>query len=159
MMKSIFAVLLIAIAASASSAQDTPAEIQKYVDGRGGKKNYPTSVSKIVRGDLNGDGIEDVVVQYIVQEGSPGNYYASYIAVFLNRSGRLTYATEMPAGTKLSGNLVPDGVFNGYLTLDRFASNGSEKLGTVSYRLSGGKLVEVPTMKLDRMTQDRSTSS
>lgn len=125
---------------SAFAQTDTPAEIQSYVDGRGGKKNYPTEISKIVRGDLNGDGNEDAVVQYIVQEGSPGNYFASYIATFLNKGGKMVFASEMEAGTKLAAGLVPVEIVNKRLAVDRFAANSQTKIGTLYYKLVGKKL-------------------
>jgi TonB family protein len=157
---SLSALLFLALGPFSTSAQtdDVPAEIQKYVDGRGGKKKFPTEINKLVMGDLNRDGKDDAVVQYIIQEGYPGNYYSSHIAVFLNRRGKFVYTTQMSAGTKLVGGLVPVFIRSGTIALDKYGENSDQVVGAVFYKLVGAKLVKtkmpaVMEMRLDRITK------
>lgn len=139
----IFAVLLFVGFETISTAaqENAPAEIQSFVKKRGGK--FPAEVNKYLTGDLNGDGKDDAVVQYYINEGAPGNYYTSYIAVFLNRNGKLVYTSQFTAGTKLSGGLVPQSIADRQVAVDKYAANSPEKSGTVYYKLVGKKLVQL----------------
>lgn len=136
------ALFFIALQSVATSAQEVPAEIQSYVSKQGGAKKYPTEINKIAMGDLNGDGTEDAVVQYNVNEGAPGNYFSSYIAAFVNKGGKYVLAAKMSSGTKLSGAIVPSGIAGGKVAADQYPPNSNEKSGTVYYKLVGKKLVK-----------------
>ena len=127
-------------ALSATAQENAPAEIQNYVKKRGGK--FPAEVNKYVVGDLNSDGKQDAVVQYYINEGAPGNYYESFIAVFLNKGGKFVFTSEMRAGTKLSAGMVPSGIESGKVAVDTYAANSFEKSGTIYYKLVGRKLVK-----------------
>lgn len=133
--------VFITFQAVSTAAQEAPAEVQSYVKKRGGKK--PAEVNKYLTGDLDGDGKDDAVVQYYINEGAPGNYYSSYIAAFLNKNGKLVFASEFTAGTKLSGGLVPSGIADRQVAVDQYAANSNEKSGTVYYKLVGKKLVKL----------------
>ncbi len=139
----IFALLIfVGFESVSATAQETnaPGEIQNYVKKRGGK--YPAEVNKYVTGDLNGDGKQDAVVQYYINEGAPGNYYESFIAVFLNKGGKFVFNNEMRAGTKLSAGMVPAGIESGKVAVDQYPANSFEKSGTIYYKLVGKKLVK-----------------
>src|SRR5690349_19146967 len=128
MMKKIYtlifaALFLVGFAAIQTAAQENnaPAEIQNYVKKRGGK--FPAEVNKYITGDLNGDGKADAVVQYYINEGAPGNYYESFIAVFLGTGSKFVFASEMRAGTKLSAGMVPAGIASGKIAVDQYPAN------------------------------------
>ena len=156
-------VVLFSTADVFAQADAAPAEIQKYVESRGGRKKLPTEINKIVMGDLNRDGKEDAVVQYIIQEGYPGNYFSSHIAVFLKQRGKFVFATTMNAGTKLTSGLVPEMVLEGKIVVDRYPANSNTKSDTIFYKLLGKRLVKTTMpkreMRLDRITKLGSTDS
>lgn len=139
----VFALFFAAFQAEPIFAQEAaaPSEVQTYVKKRGGKK--PTEINKYVTGDLNGDGQADAVAQYIIQTGAPGNDFTSYIAVFLNKGGKMVFASQIAAGSKLSGGLVPQMIDKGNVAVDRYEANAMEKTGTVYYKLVGKKLVKL----------------
>ena len=138
--KYLFAPITIAALAFSVIGQTAPQEIENYVKKKGGK--YPTEINKYVEGDLNGDGKADAVVQYNVNEGAPGNYFVSYIAVFVNKGGKMVFSSEMINGSKLGDVLVPSEVTGKKAVFDIYGSSGTEKKGTASYKLVGKKLVK-----------------
>ena len=103
----------------------------------------------IVRGDLNGDGNEDAVALYTLEGMSGTNQYVQYLAVFINRRGRLRYATHQVAGGKnekeIDSVLIKDGKIylqtKEYLPAD--ASCCPSKKGQMSFVLSRGRLKEI----------------
>src|SRR5438552_3699965 len=54
----------------------------------------------IVKGDLNADSAEDAVVLYTIEGQGGSNQYIQYLAVFINRKGKLAYATHQMVGRK-----------------------------------------------------------
>lgn len=138
--KYFFAAIAVAILTFSAIGQTAPSEVQSYVKKKGGK--FPTEINKYVEGDLNGDGKADAVVQYNVNEGAPGNYFTSYIAVFVNKGGKMVFSSEMLNGSKLTKAMVPSGISNKQAVFDVYGSNSTEKTGTATYKLVGKKLVK-----------------
>jgi hypothetical protein len=55
---------------------------------------------KIIYGDVNGDGIKDAVVQYILEGAGGGNSWGQSIAVFLKRKGVYKMTADETVGGK-----------------------------------------------------------
>lgn len=126
-----------------SLAWAAPPEVESFVRAQGKRAGKPTQINKLLKGDLNGDRIPDLVVHYLVQVGAPGNDFVSYIAVFQGRpGGRCAFLTQRAAGAKLAQGLVPVSVRRGVIRCDRYAPNGLERIGSRSLRLVGTTLQE-----------------
>lgn len=138
--KYFFAAIAVAILTFSAIGQTAPSEVQNYVKKKGGK--FPTEINKYVEGDLNGDGKGDAVAQYNVNEGAPGNYFVGYIAVFINKGGKMVFSSEMRNGGKLTKGMVPSGISNKLVSFDIYGNNDLEKTGTATYKLVGKKLVK-----------------
>lgn len=124
-------------ATAAAQTNDAPKEVQAYVAKQGKKQKVPAAVNTIVKGDLNGDGKEDLAVQYYVQVGFPGNATTIATAVFLKKGNKFVFAAET------ADKFVPTAVENRKIVGDLFAADDSqEKIGTVKYKLVGRKLVK-----------------
>ena len=100
----------------------------------------------IVKGDLNADADEDAVVLYTIEGQGGSNNYIQYLAVFLNRKGKLVYATHQMVGGKNRRSIdsvsVKDGKIN-LQTLEYLSTDASccpSKKGQLNFVLSGGKL-------------------
>lgn len=125
-----------------ANAQDVDKNIENYVARKGKRARVPTEINKVVTGDIDGDGSEDVAVQYILQTGYPGNDFISYLAVFLNKKGRLTFAAETTVGAKLAGSIVPLEIKNRRIVCDNYnASN--ERVGAVEFKLARRRLIRL----------------
>lgn len=103
----------------------------------------------IVNGDLNADSAEDAVVLYTIEGQGGSNQYIQYLAVFLNRKGKLVYATHQVVGGKNRKSIdsvsIKDGKINlqtmEYLPTD--ASCCPSKKGQMRFILSGGRLKKI----------------
>lgn len=137
----IFYIIAAAFAFSFSAAAqtgDVPKEVRAYVAKQGKKEKSPADVNTIIKGDLNGDGKEDLAVQYHVQIGFPGNATVMATAVFLKKGNKFVFAAET------DDKIVPTEIEDGKIYGDLFATDGSlEKIGTVEYKLVGKKLVKI----------------
>lgn len=51
---------------------------------------------KIVKGDLNGDGVEDRAVLFVLEGGGGSNAYSNHLAAFLSESGKLKFIYSEP---------------------------------------------------------------
>ena len=140
-----YSILFLGLLALGTAAQveDAPKEIQAFVDREAKKEEVPVEINKLIYGNVGGDKKQDIVIQYNVQVGYPGNSFLSYIAVFLNRNGKYVFTAKMENGAKLSIVLVPAGVKNRVISFDKYGENGFKKIGTARYRLAGRKLVKV----------------
>lgn len=103
----------------------------------------------IVRGDLNADSAEDAVVLYTIEGQGGSNEYIQYLAVFLNRKGKLVYATHQVVGGRFRREIdsvsIKDGKINlqtmEYLSTDPAGS--PSKKGQMRFILSGGRLKKI----------------
>jgi hypothetical protein len=103
----------------------------------------------IVRGDLNADSAEDAVVLYTLEGQGGSNEYIQYLAVFLNRKGKLVYATHQMVGGKNRKSIesvsIKDGKIN-LQTLEYLPTDASccpSKKGQMRFILSGGRLKKI----------------
>ena len=103
----------------------------------------------IVRGDLNTDSAEDAVVLYTLEGQGGSNQYVQYLAVFLNRKGKLVYATHQVVGGKNRKSIesvsIKDGKIN-LQTLEYLPTDASccpSKKGQMRFILSGGRLKKI----------------
>jgi hypothetical protein len=100
----------------------------------------------IVRGDLNADSEEDAVVLYTLEGQGGSNQYIQYLAVFINREGRLAYVTHQVVGGKNRRSIesvsIKDGRIN-LQTLEYLPTDASccpSKKGLMKFVFSGGRL-------------------
>ena len=67
---------------------------------------------KIVKGDLNGDGVEDRAVLFVLEGGGGSNAYSTHLAAFISERGRLKFVYSMPVsgyGEEVQGVSYGDG--------------------------------------------------
>ena len=129
---------------NAQNAAGVEPEIKQYVANKAKKAKVPAEINSFVKGDLNGDGKDDTAVQYYIQIGFPGNLTNTYLAVFLNKNGKMRLAAETDT------IVVPTAIRDRLLIGDKYGNdtaNKFEKIGTVSYQLRGSKLIEVKANK------------
>ena len=133
---------LFAHSVNAQSPKVEP-EIKQYVEGKAKKANVPADIANVARGDLNGDGKEDVVIEYYIQIGYPGNMTNTYLTVFLNKDAKMNFVTET------SALVVPTKIENGVLFCDKYGEGGKkfDKVGTIKYKLVKRKLIEIKDKK------------
>lgn len=102
---------------------------------------------KFAEGDLNGDGVSDKAVLFVLEATNGGNAYATHLAVFVREAGALAYADSLPVSGYGEG--VQDfGVQEGAVAMkilvqgpdDATCCPSVEK--NVSYVLQRGKLIE-----------------
>ncbi|MEL6098783.1 hypothetical protein [Stenotrophomonas maltophilia] len=98
-------------------------------------------------GDLNGDGVSDRAVLFVLEATNGGNAYATHLAVFVREAGALAYADSLPVsgyGEGVQGFTIQEGTV-AIKTLvqgpdDATCCPSVEK--NVSYVLHNGKLTE-----------------
>jgi len=94
-------VTLILFAAADVKAQ---ANLEKAIDRHIEKVREDASenkaVRKIIYGDVNGDGVKDAVVQYLLEGAGGGNSWGQSIAVFINRKGVYKMTADETVGGK-----------------------------------------------------------
>lgn len=102
---------------------------------------------KFAEGDLNGDGINDKTVLFILEATSGGNAYATHLAVFFREAGALAYADSLPVSGYDEGVqdfTVQEGAVAMKILVqgpdDATCCPSVEK--NVSYVLQNGKLIE-----------------
>ena len=102
---------------------------------------------RFAEGDLNGDGVSDKVVLFVLQATDGGNGYATHLAVFLKEGNGLTYADSLPVSGYGEG--VQEFAVQGGMVVMKILVQGPgdatccpsvEK--NVSYVLHTGKLIE-----------------
>lgn len=102
---------------------------------------------KFAEGDLNGDGVSDKAVLFVLEATNGGNAYATHLAVFVREAGALTYADSLPVsgyGEGVQDFTVQDGAVAMKILVqgpdDATCCPSVEK--NVSYVLQNGKLIE-----------------
>src|ERR1700755_783390 len=125
-----------------AQVEDAPEDIKKFIGAEEKAQKVPVEINKLIYGDVGGDAKKDIVIQYNVQIGFPGNNFLSYIAVFLNKNGKYVFTAKMDNGAKLASVLVPASVSNKIIICDKYAPQGFDKVGTARYKLVGRKLVK-----------------
>jgi hypothetical protein len=125
-----------------AQVENAPEDIQKFISAEEKAQKVPVEINKLIYGDVGGNAKKDIVIQYNVQIGFPGNNFLSYIAVFLNKNGRYVFTAKMDNGAKLASVLVPASVRNKVIIFDKYAAQGFDKVGTARYKLVGRKLVK-----------------
>jgi hypothetical protein len=136
----LFGALYLNVSAQVDNA---PEDIKRFISTEEKGQQVPVEINKLIHGDVGGDAKKDIVIQYIVQVGYPGNSFISYLAVFLNQKGHYNFIMRMDDGGKLGNVLVPRSIKNKVIYFDKFAPQGFDKVGTVKYKLVGRKLVKV----------------
>jgi len=105
----------------------------------------------IMRGDLNGDGKEDVVALYTLESFKGTNLYLQYLAIFIKDSGNLRRVNHQIVGGKNRRVAELKSVINGEIHLDtqeylpKDASCCPSKKGNTRFSLIRGKLKEIET--------------
>jgi hypothetical protein len=67
---------------------------------------------KVVVGDLNGDGVPEIVVLYTIESQGGSNNYVQYLAVFARRGGHLVPLTHTSVGGKSRRSVELDSIDN-----------------------------------------------
>lgn len=102
---------------------------------------------RFAEGDLNGDGLSDKAVLFVLQATDGGNGYATHLAVFAREAGALAYADSLPVsgyGEGVQDFTVQEGSVAMKILVqgpdDATCCPSVEK--NVSYVLQNGKLIE-----------------
>jgi hypothetical protein len=97
--------MLLWVSSLTIAAQDGDiAIINKFISSQAtqiGGDEYPEA-RKIVKGDLNRDGVPDLAVLYTIEGMGGGNNHVQYLAVFVRSQGRLLHLTHTAVGGKLN---------------------------------------------------------
>src|ERR1051325_965700 len=103
---------------------------------------------KVVTGDLTHDGEPETVVLYTIEGQGGNNQYIQYLAVFVQRKGKLAPLTHVEVGGKSARAVELTTVNSNSILLDTLnygpkdASCCPSVKGTTRYVLSGGTLHE-----------------
>src|SRR5262245_15377777 len=73
---------------------------------------------RMVSGDLNIDGQEDLVVQYTLESMCGSNVYRFYLAVFLKQQGQYVYTASRQIGGKLQRDVTLQTIKDGKVLFD-----------------------------------------
>jgi len=103
---------------------------------------------RVVSGDLNHDGQEDLAVQYTLESMGGSNVYRFYLAVFLKQRGQYVYTASRQIGGKLQRDVTLQTIKDGKVLFDtleyepRDPSCCPSKPGHVVFILQGKQLKE-----------------
>jgi len=104
---------------------------------------------KVLRGDVNGDGTDDVVALYTLEGCDGANNYAQNLAVFLRKRKSIQYAANAVVGGKLNRSVELISISSGRINLDTMDYSSSDpaccpsRPGKTRYIFSKRKLHEV----------------
>ncbi len=95
--------LLLCLLSSASIAQSSDTDkINQFISRQAAEERGEEyeEARKVVKGDLNRDGVSDLAVLYTIEGQHGTNNYLQYLAVFIRVKGRLRHVTETEVGGK-----------------------------------------------------------
>jgi hypothetical protein len=135
-------------------------EIRIYIEKRTREedesKHASPYVSKIVRGDINGDQKEDVFVSYAIEGIGGDNFSMYYQALFLKERGRIIYKAERcngSFGTAQGESYIPIRIERGKVLCEILAYAPGDGVccpslkGKGNILFKGGKLVAIKSKK------------
>ena len=148
-------VLLCLLLTQVIAKQGNTNPIDKYIAAQAKKEKgeEPDGVRKVVRGDLNNDGADDVAVLYTIEGQNGSNNYIQYLAVFLGTSKGLMFAARTPAGGKNHREAELVSIANGKINLNTVDYGPKDPSccptlkGTTKYVLLHGRLLETKNQK------------
>jgi hypothetical protein len=147
---SVFLIILFTVSFSYSQAQDNKI-VNIFIASQAKKEKADEyrDARKILRGDVNNDGKEDLVVLYTLEGFGGGNLYIQYLAVFLGNGKNFLYANHKSAGGKNNRSIELSSVKNGTInltTLEYLPNDPSccpSKKGKAHFIFSKGVLKEI----------------
>ena len=149
--KLVLGILVLCLSSFTSGAQSADAGvIDKFIAKQAARENgsEPDGIRKVITGDLNHDGVPDTAVLYTIEGQNGTNNYVQYLAVFLNRKGRLVYAAHTPVGGKNHREIELTSIEDNLMLFDttgyakRDPSCCPTIKGRTRYALVGKKLTE-----------------
>jgi len=137
-------------AVAQASKADT-ATIDKYISAQATREHgeeYPEA-RKVVEGDLNRDGTNDLVVLYTIEGQNGSNNYVQYLAAFLRKQGKLVAVARASVAGKFYREAELESITNGRIILSTLSKGKNDpaccptKKGSARYILSAGKLRQI----------------
>lgn len=143
--------LLICLAQIAQAQNDENNIVDKFIANQAKleKAEEYKDARKVLHGDLNRDGKEDLVVLYTLEGFDGSNLYLQYLAIFIDRNNKLMYAAHQRVGGKNQRGVSLKSVVRGQINFDileyrrQDASCCPSKTGYASFVFSNGKLKEM----------------
>ena len=96
-----FIILCLLSSASIAQSSDTD-KINQFISRQAAEERGEEyeEARKVVKGDLNRDGVSDLALLYTIEGQDGTNNYVQYLAVFIRVKGRLDHVTETVVGGK-----------------------------------------------------------
>jgi hypothetical protein len=152
LMKYIFLICFVMLGfVQVSDAQSQNKIVGDFIAGQAKKAKadeYPDA-RKILRGDVNNDGKEDLVALYTLESFGGGNNYVQYLAVFLGNGKTFRYANHQSIGGKNNRSIELISIrkqtinFETLKYLPKDASCCPSKKGKARFVLKNGRLREI----------------
>jgi hypothetical protein len=148
----VFALIILCCLAAPLNAQQADSKvIDSYIaaQAKREKGEEPDGVRKVVQGDLNKDGVDDVAVLYTIEGQNGSNNYIQYLAVFLGTNKGLVFAARTPAGGKNHREAELVSITNGKINLNTVDYGPKDPSccptikGATKYLLAGRRLREI----------------
>jgi hypothetical protein len=143
---------LLYFSSSTALAQNADNEtINKFISTQASRERGEEyeAARKVVEGDLNRDGVSDVVVLYTIEGQDGTNNYVQYLAAFVRKNGALMPVPHTSVGGKNYRSVELEFINKGVIALAtlKYAKKDPSccpsKKGLASYMLVKGKLKEV----------------
>ncbi|HUI42698.1 MAG TPA: hypothetical protein VL523_12090 [Terriglobia bacterium] len=128
------------------------ATIEKFIASQESDENgqQAENYTKVVKGDLNHDGIPDAAVLYTLEGGNGTNGYVQYLAAFVRVNGRLVHAAHKPVGGRLYRAVEIKWIKDNLILLNTTGYGAQDPeccptlKGTTRYALVDNTLTELP---------------